>query len=49
MVTDLKLKSCIRGSCEIIYSLIDNSKFETGVRLIIILYIKNMYQPFVFS
>lgn len=39
MVSDLRLKSYIRG-CKIIYFLIDNSKFETDVRLIIILYIK---------
>lgn len=39
MVSDLRLKSYIRG-CKIIYFLIDNSKFETDVRLIIILYTK---------
>lgn len=39
MVSNLRLKRYIRG-CKIIYFLIDNSKFETDVRLIIILYIK---------
>lgn len=39
MVSDLNFRTILEG-CKIIYSLIVNSKFETDVRLIIILYIK---------
>jgi hypothetical protein len=44
MVSDLKLKSYnIIEGCKIIYSVIDNSKFETDVRLIIPCTLKDTY------